>query len=417
MVDNDGDEVLEAGRPPMPRRVRFAGLAVALLALGAFIAVRAWPQPAHHAAAFPSTTTLSHPPPVPFPTLAGPRAWPTAPEACGGDAELPIVSSLRAHPPTHLRVLLGETGVRTVDFDSHDLETLIGLRGQYVAQLVDGRPILAVAQRCGAAGGTTMLRVHAAGGATQQPVRIGMNGFLTFDDAGQPWRVTSPPGERGHGSITRLYGGRVVRLPTAFWPYEITDGVVVGLRAPFTDGAGRLLLVDAATGQVRAKLGEGQPLAVGHGLVAWTTGCDVTMSQPCTLRVRSVARGGATAYRLPRPPGFSGGVFSPGGRALAFTLERARQDPRFNEGHPIPPTNIAVLDLDTGVLDVVPGIEIPAKMSPALAFSPDERWLVIALDAGTKTRVLAWHPGLARPYETQPVEAPSSSPPALAVLG
>jgi hypothetical protein len=110
---------------------------------------------------------------------------------------------------------------------------------------------------------------------------------------------------------------------------------------------------------------------------------------------------------LPRAPGIATGVLSADGRLLAFTLERpaldprhARQDPRYEQGHPIPPADIAILHLDTGALYVAPGIETPAKMRPALAFGTDGRWLVMALNAGTKTRLLIWRPRLTYPYES-----------------
>lgn len=82
----------------------------------------------------------------------------------------------------------------------------------------------------------------------------------------------------------------------------------------------------------------------------------------------------------------------------------------------MPPSDIAIIDLDTGALDVVPGIELPAKMSPGLAFSADGRWLVIALNAGTNTRLLAWQHGLIDPYESTPVAGFVLGAPAIVVL-
>jgi hypothetical protein len=64
----------------------------------------------------------------------------------------------------------------------------------------------------------------------------------------------------------------------------------------------------------------------------------------------------------------------------------------------------------------VPGIEVPARTSPRLAFTPDSRWLVIALNAGPQTRLLAWRSGLADPYESKPIPGQTWGPPPLVVL-
>ncbi|MGH8860055.1 MAG: hypothetical protein ACRDVG_02270, partial [Jatrophihabitantaceae bacterium] len=207
-----------------------------------------------------------------------------------------------------------------------------------------------------------------------------------------------------------------VRLPRGFEPAGITRGVVVG-GVP-SGNSYLVVLVDAASGAVRGILGTGFTLAIGHGLVVWAYGCYASIDQPCTLHSTAVAGGESATFRLPRPPGSSGGILSPDGGRIAFTMERAAQDTRFGQGHPIPPTDIAILDLRTGRLEIVPGIELPAKSATGLAFSPDGRWLVIALDAGTRTRLLAWRSGLAHPYETAPIRGPAAyGPPVMVVTG
>jgi hypothetical protein len=210
-----------------------------------------------------------------------------------------------------------------------------------------------------------------------------------------------------------LNGGRRVRLPAGVFTNLITDGVVVGNVGSPT-GTGSLLLIDAATGHVRNNLGNGVPVAVANGLVLWTVGCDPSNHKPCTLHRRPVAGGRKTSYRLPRPP--CCGVLSPDGRLVAFSIERTAQDPRYQLGHPLPPNDVAILHLDTAQLEIVPGIESPAKMSPGLAFSTDSRWLVIALDAGPKTRLLAWRSGLPHPYESKPINGPALNAPPIVVL-
>jgi hypothetical protein len=69
-------------------------------------------------------------------------------------------------------------------------------------------------------------------------------------------------------------------------------------------------------------------------------------------------------------------------------------------------------------VDIVPGVELPPLgYDAALAFSADDRWLVIALNAGTTTRLLAWRPGLRLPYECPPIPAKALYAPPLEVLG
>jgi hypothetical protein len=180
-------------------------------------------------------------------------------------------------------------------------------------------------------------------------------------DGTRAGRVTWP-GEQGvRGFLRPIGGGPRVRLPDGFSPDAITDAVVVGDQPETTDGRGRRLLVDAATGHTVANLGAGSELAVGHGPVLWTD-CTVTELRPCTLRCRSVTGAPTSSDLLPRSPSYTAGVVSPDGRMVAFTLERATQDPRYDDTHPLPPANVAILHLDT--LDVVPGVELQRRYRP-----------------------------------------------------
>jgi hypothetical protein len=237
-----------------------------------------------------------------------------------------------------------------------------------------------------------------------------------FADGGHAWGVTFPSEEDNTGSLVPLGGGGPRALPSGFLPIGITGGLVVGNGPGTANGPAPVLLVDVSTARLRADLGPGNVLAVGDGVVVWSEDCSVDSEQPCELHRRPVAGGATTNYRIPRPPGFSAGALSPDGRRLAFTIERRDLDPRYEQGHPLPPTDIALLHFDTGQLELVPGIELPAKTSPALAFSADGQWLAIALDTGWEIRLLAWRTGLALPVESTRVAGPVSGAPALQVL-
>lgn len=399
----------------MPRRLWVVGAVVAALAIASFIAVRAWSHTPHRPVAVPSTglpAPVVLPPTSPLPNFGSvPPPWPTAPGACGDDAQLPIVSSMRPRQPTGIRVLVGGRGLSTVDFDAGSVARTFDTGSRTnVWQILPGSPTYVLTSTCGMPPRERLVRLDAHLHPVAQTA-LGNRAVLTD---GTRLRLASwPENARQHGTLTPLGGGRAVRLPAGFSADAITGGVVVGSFYPGS-GAGSLGLVDAATGRVRTRLGAGQTVAAGHGLVVWSS-CPPSAAGPCVLYRRAVDATHTTRYRLPRPTGFTSGVLSPDGREVAFTLERARQDPRYEQGHPIPPADVAVLHLDTGALDVVPGVELPAKSAPALAFSAHSRWLVIALDGGTTTRLLAWRPGLRQPFESWPVPGRVAPPVAMAI--
>ena len=397
--------------------MRLAVLLLAVLALVALIAIRVWPRSTHPSAAVPPrpTSVPSAVSPSTPETTRTPPLWPTAPEACGGVAELPIVSSTAAKERTGIKVLLGGAGLRTVDFDSGHAAPLprSPLRpGEFVYDLISASQTYAATGGC-ASRQPRVLRIGADGRASVLVPSVPSNETVLADGP-HAWGVTYPDEQHPNGLLIPLDAGKRVRLPPGFWPNAITDGVVVGT-VQSTPGHSSVLLVDATTGHVRANLGNGSDPAAGHGLVLWTEGCDFVgdKPQPCTAHRRSVTGGSTTSDRLPRPA--ATGIVSRDGRQVALTLEHADPDPRYQPVIPLP-NDIAVLQLDTGVLEIVPGIESPAKMSPGLAFSADGRWLVIALDAGSKTRLLAWRPGLAHPYESTSIAGKGLGMAPIAVL-
>jgi hypothetical protein len=408
-VEHDQEELLEVGSASRRGR-RIAGWGLILLAVLTLIVLRASTGPAPTP---PNTTPSELISVIPDGRAANP--WPTTPGACGADVLLPIVSSTPPAERTAIQVLLGGDRLRLVDFDSGRATTLpdeVVRPGEYAAVLA-GDPITAYATTgsCDEAAPYAMLRVgvdHQVSvirplGPTESPLTDGNHLWIASfaSDIDNPY-----------GTIAPLAGGQRVRLPLGFYASAIVGDTVVGLMQPDPGISPTwLALVDARTGRLQAKLDQHvAPLATGAGQVFWTSGCHDDPSS-CTLHHRAIAGGKTTASPLPRPA--CCGVVSPDGKTLAFLLDRPTPVSDI-EGHPLPPLDIATLHLDTGRLEIVPGIELPAKSQPALAFTK-EGWLVIALDAGSRTRLLAWHPGLRQVYETAALPGVVHPPPTLVI--
>lgn len=254
-----------------------------------------------------------------------------------------------------------------------------------------------------------ILHIEPNGATASQQIPGSVSAVLS--DQHRLWLVADPRSDNGRGYLAPERGGSRTALPPGFFPEAMTDGVVVGSSIP----GGSVLVVDAASGRVIDNLGAAMMLAVGNGQIIWSDRCDPRVPEQCGLHRRVVRSGQRTIYPLPGPPGVGPGALSPDGDSVAFLLERGAPDPRFDGGHPIPPSQIALFDLRAGLLWIVPGIEVPATSAPSMVFSGDSQWLIVALNAGRHIRVLAWRPDLARPVEAAPVPGQALAAPPVAV--
>jgi hypothetical protein len=314
-------------------------------------------------------------------------------------------------------VLLGGDRLQLVDFDSGRTTALPDavVRPDEYAAVLAGDLVTAYAttRSCNETAPYGMLRISVDHRVSVIRSLGPTESVLT--DRNRAWIVSYPTdADHPYGTVTPVSGGPRVRLPAGFYPSAVVSDTIVGQLQPDPSAPPTwLILVDARTGRARARLEQAAwPLAAGAGQIFWTSGCQPGENKPCTLRRRSIAGGATAGYPLPRAT--CCGVVSPDGTMVAFLLERATTDARF-EGHPLPPSDIAVMHLDTGRLEVVPAVEIPAKSPPGLAFAAREGWLVVALDAGPRTRLLAWRPGLKQPYETTAIPGLVRDPPTLVI--
>src|SRR5262249_32609895 len=121
------------------------------------------------------------------------------------------------------------------------------------------------------------------------------------------------------------------------------------------------------------------------------------------------------AGRVPVSGDLASPVFSPDGTLAAFQLTRARPDPRFAAAAPSPPSDVAVLHLRTGRLDIMPGLELPPITWAGLAFDTTGNRLLATVSDGDRGELLAWRPGMPGPALMTSLPGPLlEAPPLLA---
>ena len=412
MVSDDPvSDVLAQGpdRPPRRPWLRTAA-GVTLVAAVALVAVRA-DRAGDSATPPPSTPSASatvDPAPEPAP-VDGQQPWPTAVAACGGSTELPLLSTAPLRGTTGLTVLVGGAGLRAVDLDIGRVRPYAGVgRDALVLQLAAASgQVHALRTTCTAIqqlGTGTVLRVDVAGRSASTVLPGGTDTLVTAPDA--TWSLRYAGNPTGRQLVLRpLDGSDNVRLPMGFDVAMATRqeflGALLRPGAPAPDGGFELAAVSRSDSPQVRTLGTGVLLAATERFrVTAGVGCGLTGR--CVLTRVDTAGGSLRRYPLPagRAP-TSPAVLSPDGRRLVVQVSRTEPDLRFGVGHPGSPSDLAMLDLRSGELTVVPGIELAPKTQAGLAFDSRGRWLVVAVDEGARVRLLVWRPGMSRPMASK----------------
>jgi hypothetical protein len=322
---------------------------------------------------------------------------------------LPQIHLAPQHAHVQGTVLVGGTALRQVVLSSGVYRALPGLRDQglLVTKLVAGPDVdyAFVEPQC--SGYLWVYRI-----LTNTARRLDTTADDLLGGPRHAWTVTY----RSHTVLTPLSGGRAVTLKNSTDPIADTAAGLVVVHSPGTGQAGTAELVDPNSGALLRRAAKGYPLgATGHVMLVSLLRCRAQLTKrACTLQGIDLKTGQPRAtFELPagRVP-VSGAVFSPDGRTAAFQLARARQDPRFTTGRPFP-SDIAVLHLDTGSLEIVPGLELPPGAGAGLAFDATGRWLLVTVSEGDRGGLLAWRQGMPGPALVTSLPGPLVAAPPL----
>jgi hypothetical protein len=298
------------------------------------------------------------------------------------------------HARVHGTVLVGGTALWQIPLSSAVYRALPGLRDQglLVTKLVPGpgADYAFVEPRCS---GDLWVYQILAGAAH----RLATAADNLLGGPRHAWAVTY----RSHTVLTPLNGGRTVRLKKSTDPIADTAAGLVVLHSPEAGRASTAELIDSNSGAPLRWAARGYPMgATGHVVLVSLPRCQVQVTDGarCALRrIDLTTRRPTATFALPagRVP-VSDAVFSPNGATAAFQLARARQDPRWAAGPPFP-SDVAVLHIDTGSLDIVPGLELPPGARTGLAFDGTGRWLLVTVSEGDHGELLAWRRGMPGP--------------------
>jgi hypothetical protein len=321
----------------------------------------------------------------------------------------------------HARLLIGGTGLREITPGGAVSGRLPGLpeHNRLVTTVVAGRgAAYAFDTPCASSTGSVRIYRVSSGGAH----RLGVSADALIGGPHGTWALSY----RSGGVLTRvlspLAGGRAVRFRSSTDPIADTAAGLVAV--PYRPLAGQrhaIELVVPSTGAVLRRVGDGFPMgAAGRVLLVSLHGCAAMLAHgTCTLESidlntgRPLATVRLPAGRTPTGGDLSSPVFCPNGTLAAFQLARAGRDPRYAASSLGPPSDVVVLNLRTGKLDIVPGLELPPGIWAGLAFDPSGRWLLATVSEGDHGDLLAWRPGMPGPALVTSLPGPFDEAPPL----
>jgi hypothetical protein len=224
--------------------------------------------------------------------------------------------------------------------------------------------------------------------------------------------ISASPGSYGFGAVTLLAAdgsGDTVTLPGGLEPLGGVGRQVVGQYSIGGVPGGLFGVLDTDSGGMVRQFGASEGTAMnavvdGQYVIAapWVCGaaCDVLRYRVDTGELHRTRLHPASDRILS-----GGGAVSPDGRRAAIPLYAQPPSPepfepyRLGIDSPNQVTRVGLLNLDTGHVRALPGLTLDGTVSPALAFSADGRWIVVAVGAGYRTRLLLYTSDGAGPYD------------------
>jgi hypothetical protein len=413
-------DVIEGGAErPRRRRVPPVAWAVVLIAAAAYAAVRSTGEdgPGQTPPAVASASIVATGPPAP--SLSWPPRGPVA-GACGEVAYRPVASPQPLTVRTGVRLLVGGYGLRFVEADTGMARPAAGVPAddrQTVTKVVSaGDRVYALSTACDGSAG----RIYRVDGGAARPV-AGPPAVDLVGGSGRAWAVDrpDPTADPAPPLVLRLVGSsRSLTLPAGAYPLVDSDaGLVVADDPPDPDNVPvGIRVLDPTGAKPTRSLGSGHPLAAGRtDLLLLSGACAPGNVASCGITRVEIGTGRVLG-RHPLPKGrmpVSPGSLSSDGKRVAFQLARPLTDTRPDPGHPRAPSDIAVLGLDDGRLEIVPGLEMAPRTGAGLVFAGSDSWLFVSVSHGHHSHVYAWRPGVPGPLRIARLPGPVAWAPPL----
>jgi hypothetical protein len=275
--------------------------------------------------------------------------------------------------------------------------------GQVVTDIAPGRDatVLLVAP-CAGAGPGRVVRVSTGGQVTTIPLPDRTRRVTLVTGGDRVW-ISASPGSYGFAPVTLLAAdgsGDTVTLPGGLEPLAGAGRQIVGQYNIGGMPSGLFGVLDTDKASLVRQFGTSDSTAMnaiadGEYVVAapWVCGatCDVLRFRIATGELHRVRLDPASDRILS-----GGGAVSADGLRVAVSLYTQPRSPepfepyRLGVDSPNDATRVGLLNLADGSVRALPGLTLGGTVSPALAFSPDGRWIIVAAGAGYRTRLLLY---------------------------
>jgi hypothetical protein len=277
----------------------------------------------------------------------------------------------------------------------------------YVAAMArDSKGIVMLVTGCTADAGTRIIRASFTGETTQIGSSSKKDALKLIGGGSQVWvEVTS------HPNVLRATDGssNTITLPNGFVPIGASGTKVVGAGPVGGILVGPIQIFDITSDTVTEKLGPpGDPIsvAVDNGWLVWSPGicggrCAIHRYQLSTGKTHTAKSTGAVHWD------HSAAISADGRHAAApdrsVPISTVPEYASLSPGGGGPVGGVDLIDLDQGTVTALPGLAYGRSQTPSLAFSPNSKWLTVALSDGQHTLLLLYTSDGQGPFDSNAV--------------